>query len=803
MLISLNWLRDYVDVPESAEKLAGDLTMLGLNVEGVEHRPNPLSEFVVGKVLECEKHPDAEKLSVCKVDVGDGEVRNIVCGAPNVRTGLTVSVILPGKHLPDGMKIKKTKLRGVKSEGMICSEIEMGLGTAAAGILEMDTDKPLGTPLSELYGREDWIIDVEVTPNRPDQLGHIGVAREVAALYNRKLKLPSVQLSEDVQYDGEAFPVEIEDAQGCPRYIARCMKDIKIGPSPSWICERLEAIGLRPINNVVDVTNYVLHETGQPLHAFDATNLAGGKIVVRRARPGEKTQTLDEAEVELREEDLVIADAERAVAIAGVMGGLNSEVEAGTTDLVLESAFFDPSSVRKTRKIHDYSTDASYRFERNADIEMADFASQRAMALMQELAGGLVSKQVTDAYPAPRPEKTLGLRPAKLRTLLGLDLPVSEIIALLKRFDLPAHGDEQEITVTIPSFRRDLDLEVDLIEEVARLYGYNELPMENRVSNLLYSAKSEDEKLTEELHRVLTSLGFTEVMTSSFMDPRGLDLMKLESDDPRRNLVTVRNPLVSFNEKMRSSLLPGMLDVMKVNVHRGEDQLRIYQIARVYLSRDGDKLPQEPTRLSILLAGSRNPQHWSSNPPELEEGDMAGLAGAILGALRIPFDMDYSSDEPFLNSPRSIRFIAKKTGELLGQGGPLKGSMLEDIKGASSAQVVEFHLENLGAALTGHAGYKALPAFPALKRDLALLLHVDLQWGELSELVQKNGGKWLESQALFDVYSGDGIPEGTKSYAIRLKFRSNDGTLTDQQVDKQIARILKALNESLNVILRS
>nr|MBC8365971.1 phenylalanine--tRNA ligase subunit beta [bacterium] len=315
MLISLNWLRDYVDIPESAEKLAGDLTMLGLNVEGVEHRPNPLSEFVVGKVLECERHPDAEKLSVCKVDVGDGETRNIVCGAPNVRSGLTVSVILQGKRLPDGMKIKKSKLRGVTSEGMICSQVEMGLGSDAAGILEMDTDKPLGTPLSELYGREDWIIDVEVTPNRPDQLGHIGVAREIAALYNRKLKLPSVELSEEVQYEGEAFPVEIEDSVGCPRYIARCMRGIKIAPSPSWICERLEAIGLRPINNVVDVTNYVLHETGQPLHAFDATNLAGGKIIVRRARTGEKTQTLDEAEVELCPEDLVIAGADRTVAV--------------------------------------------------------------------------------------------------------------------------------------------------------------------------------------------------------------------------------------------------------------------------------------------------------------------------------------------------------------------------------------------------------------------------------------------------------------------------------------------------------
>ncbi len=803
MLISLNWLRDYVDVPESAEKLAEDLTMLGLNVEGVEHRANPLSEFVVGKVLECERHPDADKLSVCKVDVGDGEAKSIVCGAPNVREGLTVSVILPGRHLPDGMKIKKTKLRGVKSEGMICSEIEMGLGTDAAGILEMETDKPLGTPLSELYGREDWILDVEVTPNRPDQLGHIGVAREVAALYDRDLKLPSVELSEDQQFEGEAFPIEIEDPLGCPRYIARTMEGVSIGPSPAWICERLEAIGLRPINNVVDVTNYVLHETGQPLHAFDARNLGGGKIVVRRARPGEKTVTLDEAEVDLNEEDLVIADAERTVAIAGVMGGLNSEVEDSTREIVLESAYFDPSSVRKTRKHHDYSTDASYRFERDADIEMADYASRRAVALMQEVAGGRVSTRVTDAYPSPRPDKILKLRPAKLRTLLGLDMPLQEIIDLLARFELSAKGNEELLKVTIPSFRRDLDLEVDLIEEVARLYGYNELPVENRVSNLLYASKNADEKLTENLHGVLTGLGFTEVMTSSFMDPRDLDRMKLAEDDPRRALVTVSNPLVSFNEKMRSSLLPGMLGVLKVNVHRGEDQLRIYQIARVYLSRDNEKLPYEPTRLTLLMSGSRNPQHWSSQAPELKEGDMGGLAESVLGALRIPYRVEYASDEPFLAGARSVRYLHAKNGSLLGQGGPLRSALLSDIKGVGATFVLEFHLEALAEATGDHSAYEALPAFPALKRDLALLLPENLRWEELSTVIEKNGGKWLESQDLFDVYSGDGIPEGTKSYAVRLKFRSNDGTLTDEQVDKQIARILKALKESLNVFLRS
>jgi phenylalanyl-tRNA synthetase beta chain len=803
MLISLTWLREYVDIPETAEKLAEDLTMLGLNVEGVEHKPNPLAEFVVGRVVERVQHPDADKLSVCQVDVGDGILRNIVCGAPNVREGLTVSVILPGKHLPDGMKIKKAKLRGVKSEGMICSEIEMGLGGDASGILELDDEKKPGTALSDYFGREDWILDVEVTPNRPDQLGHIGIAREVAALYERELKLPQAEISDELLYDGPLFPVDVQDAVGCPRYIARYMDGIKIGPSPTWLCERLEAIGLRPINNVVDITNYVLHETGHPLHAFDKSLLAGENIVVRRANAGEKTITLDDEKIELRESDLVIADSQNTVAIAGVMGCQNSSVSESTNAIVLESAYFDPSGVRKTRGAHDLSTDSSYRFERDADIEMAEFASRRASTLILQLAGGRLSRQVNDVYPKPRETKTIELSPQTIRKVLGREFPKEEIRDLLERFDLKSEIEEHFVKVTIPSFRRDLDLEIDLVEEVARLYGFENLPMENRISNQLSASRSPEEKLMEKMHSIVTGLGFTEVMTSSFMDPRELDRMKLSPDDSRRSIVTVSNPLVSFNEKMRSSLLPGMLDVMKVNFHRGEDQVRIYQIGRVYIAREGEKLPNEPKRLSILMAGNRNPAHWTGGASELEEGDLAGIAISILEGLQIPVRVDYSSDEPFLTPGKCFRFFHAEKKEFLAQGGPLRKAMIEDIKGASTAFFLEFEIEKIVALSSGHALYRPLPAFPALKRDLALLLPEALRWENLSSVLENNGGKWLESVELFDVYSGDGIPEGTKSYAVRLKFRSNDGTLTDEKVDRQISRILKALKESLNVILRS
>jgi len=802
MLISLNWLREYVEIHEDPDRLAGDLTMLGLNVEGVEHRDNPFGEFVIAKVLECTPHPDADKLSVCKVDVGEQSTRVIVCGAPNVRAGLAVSVILPGGRMPDGTTIKKAKLRGVRSEGMICSEIELGLGADASGILELETNKAPGTPLSELFGVEDWILDVEVTPNRPDQLGHIGVAREVAALYERELKLPDTAMGEQALFEGPGFPVEVRDVEACPRYIARYMENVSVGSSPAWMRERLEAIGLRPINNVVDITNYVLHETGHPLHAFDASKLRGGKIIVRKALPGEELVTLEDERLELKDSDLVIADEKGPVALAGIMGCLNSGVCESTETLVVESAYFEPSALRRTRKFHGLNTDSSYRFERDADIEMADYASRRAASLIARLAGGRQSTGVNDLYPAPRPARVIALRRERIRSMLGLDLPLEEFRALLDRFGLHSDVLGGDLRVSVPSFRRDLALEVDLIEEIARLYGYDRLPMENRVSNRLHSSKSGRERLEEKLHGVVTGLGFTEVMTSSFMDPQELDRMRIPEKDPRRAIVTVRNPLVSFNEKMRSSLLPGMLEVMKINFHRGQDQIRIYQIGRVFMARDKEKLPVEPGRLAILMAGRRHPRHWSEHSGLLEEVDMAGIAVSVLEEMGIPVRIDYSSGEPYFVPGRSLSLFHSDGGNLLGQGGALRPGLLSGIKGLSSAFYLEMDVESLAAG-NAHSSYRPLPAFPALKRDLALLLPENLRWEELSEVLKENGGKWLESAELFDVYSGDGIARGTKSYAVRLMFRSNDATLTDRQVDRRITRILKALKETLNVNLRT
>jgi len=798
MLISLDWLRDYVDIDVDPAQLADDLTMLGLNVEGLEHRPNPFVDLRIGKVLTCEKHPNADKLSVCTVDIGEETPRDIVCGAPNVREGLEVAVIPAGACLPDGTPIKKGKIRGALSMGMICSAIELGLGSDADGIMELDYGSAPGTPLSEHFGEEDWIIDIEVTPNRPDQLGYLGIAREVAALYELELKLPETEIPADALAEMPPVNVEIVDGDGCPRYVARRLREVSVQGSPDWLCRRLEAIGLRPLNNVVDITNYVLFETGHPLHAFDAEKLEGGGIIVRRAEAKETTTTLDGKPITLDTADLVIADSRSTVAIAGVMGGEGSKVEESTRELVLESARFDPATVRATRRRHDLATDSSYRFERGASFDMAAFASARATRLLVEIAGAKASGGVEDCVAREPESPVIPLRVEKVNGLMGTNLSIDEIRALLARFQIPSLPDGLTLNVAVPEFRRDLLLEVDLIEEVARLYGYNSVPTENRVRNTLYGALNAEERAEERLHATLTGLGCQEVLTSSFMDERHLDDMGLADDDPRRSIVTLLNPLVSFNSKLRSSLLPGMLEVLKTNFHRGQEELRLYQFGRVYLRKEGEALPDEPSQLALLLTGHLNPAHWSSEDESLALSDLSGFASAIGRDLGDELSFDYGGTDAYYSGEQSFR--VKIGDEVVGQGGLLKGSLLKDLKQKRDVFFLEF-FRPLGPGR--RSSYRPLPPYPASRRDLALLVPDGARWENVRDCIVKSGGKWLESCELFDVYRGEGVDDGQSSCAVRLTFRSSDATLTDKQVDKQLRRVLDQLNKTLKIALRS
>ncbi|MDP6797470.1 MAG: phenylalanine--tRNA ligase subunit beta, partial [Candidatus Krumholzibacteria bacterium] len=568
-----------------------------------------------------------------------------------------------------------------------------------------------------------------------------------------------------------------------------------------WMRERLQAIGLRPINNVVDITNYVLHETGHPLHAFDRKNLEGDCIKVRFAKKGEKAVTLEEENIQLRPEDLLITDGTSAVALAGVMGCLNSGVSESSEDLVLESACFNASRIRATRKHHDMSTDSSYRFERQADFEMTDFASSRASRLILDIAGGRLSRAVTDLKPEKPEEKVILLRRSRVKTLLGLDLDCGKLANLLLRFQIPSEVEGDDLRVKVPSFRRDLLEEIDLIEEVARLYGYGSLPEENLQSNQMHSSKSKREKLRDRIHRAMTGLSFTELMTSSFMDERSLDQMKLPAEDPRRSLVTLRNPLVSFNEKMRSSLLPGMLDVLKLNVHRDEDQLRLYQLSRVYLAGE-EKLPEEPEHLSLLATGLRAPEHWSEKSKAFDSSDLLGITLSLFRSLGVPVSVEYESGESFFAPGQGFRIIGSE-GARLGEGGLLRASLLSDLKQKLTIYWMDLSLEKILEEEHSHPAHQEIPSYPPLRRDLALILPESLRWEAVEKVIKEKGGKSLENLYLFDVYSGRGIPEGTRSCAVRLRFRSKDGTLQDEKVDRQIRKILKTLKDTLGVDLRS
>ena len=801
MKITCNWLREYVDYDWDWPELVERLTMSGLEMESVDDLGERLRGVVVGHVVAVESHPNADRLSLCRVDLGDGE-HTIVCGAPNVAAGQYVPVARPGASLPGGMEIRRAKIRGVESAGMICSETELGLGDDASGIMVLDGPCEPGVALAAALGLDDVAVDFEVTPNRPDCLSLFGIAREVRALNGAALRPPEAGLAEAGEPAAAAAALDIEDPEGCPRYCARLIRGVRIGPSPTWLRQRLLAVGQRPINNVVDVTNFVMLELGHPLHAFDLALLTDHRIVVRRARAGEQLQTLDGVEHELSDEVLVIADAERPVALAGIMGGLHSGVTEDTTQLVLESAYFEPGGIRKTRQRLDMSTDSSYRFERGADIEMAEFASRRAAFLLAELAGARVSSKAHDAYPAPAAQREVALRPSRVSALLGKELDADEIAALLKRLELESGVEGDALRVSIPSFRGDLLEEIDLIEEVGRLYGFNKLPVENRVSNSLYGARGEGEKLKARVHAHLTGQGFQEVLSSSFMDERDLDRMRLPEDDPRRCFVTVSNPLVSFNEKMRSAMLPGMLAIVRTNFHRDEENLRLYQMGRVYLRREGEALPGEPDRLVMLMTGEREPAHWSGSAGAVTLEDLRGAAEGLLRKLGIAPRLDFEISEPYLAPGQGFRLLDAK-GRSLGEGGLLRASLLSDMKPRREIFWMDLCLESLGKTAGGPVLQTPVPAFPALRRDLALLLPDALSWQELETFLRQRGGKLLESLELFDIYRGEGIPEGTKSYAVRLRFRSPEGTLKDEQVDKQIQRLLGGLKDSLNVVLRS
>ncbi|MCK4548937.1 MAG: phenylalanine--tRNA ligase subunit beta [Candidatus Krumholzibacteria bacterium] len=798
MKVSLNWLKRYVDIEEDPATLSHDLTMFGLNVESVEITGGEYTGVVFGRVLECGRHPNADNLSVCSVDTGSGTPLNIVCGASNVRAGLSVAVAVQGAVLKGGFKIKKTKLRGELSEGMICSETELGIGEDASGIIELDMDLEPGTNLDGRLGSSDVILDIEVTPNRPDQLSHFGIAREIAALYMRDLREPEFFELEP----GYKFQIETRDDGDCPRYSAAFVDEIKIEPSPRWMQDLLISAGVKPIHNIVDVTNFVLLEMGQPLHAFDRDMLGRDGILVRRGKQGESMYTLDDIEREIGGDVLLITDGDTPVGVAGVMGGRDSEITDKTKRVLIESAWFDPRAVRRSSRELKLDTEASYRFERECDPGITVKALERACMLIAEIGAGRPEKMHADYLAESKliEPRTITLRTKQANRLMGTRLAADDLVELLSRLELKAVEDGKDVSVTVPTFRRDIVVEVDLIEEIARLYGYENIGRDEERRSSMFSEVSVEDMRNDELRDRLAARGFAEVITTSFMDPGDPGRFEWGENDPRSRPVEISNPLTASQSAMRSSLLPGMLWVIQRNSPVELDGIRIFELAKVFLKRkEGRGLPLEELHLTAMFTRKSAPLQWHGEQRDFDFFDMTGEAESVLEWLGAPEDLVMErrkADEPDF----FFEWLLKNNPA--GTCGLIPGRVAARFDIDTPVYYFDLLLDALPPGGGGRKAFSRVSQYPGVKRDLSVLAPERVTFSDVRNVVKKRA-KHLESVRLFDYYRGDRLGEGKKSYAFRMTFRSLEGTLDDKTVDRTIEKVLASLQNELQVALRA
>ncbi len=784
MKVSLTWLKDYVTIDVDVAKLAEALTMAGLEVEALVDRYAYLDRIVVGRIVEMAPHPHADKLSVCRVDVGNG-IRPVVCAATNVKEGDLVPMALSGAQLPSGDTVEAGHIRGQASEGMLCSEAELALGTDSSGILLLpDTAKP-GLGIAVALGLSDTIIEFDLTPNRSDCLSIIGIAREAAAILKTPLRYPEVKLPPGEPPIEELSSVTIEAPDHCPRYAARVVTDVKVAPSPFWLQDRLHSVGLRAINNVVDVTNFVLMEMGQPLHAFDFDRLAEHRIVVRTAQEGQTFSTLDGAERALGSDMLMICDGKKPVALAGIMGGLESEIEDQTTRVLIESAYFNPITTRRTAKRLGLNTESSHRFERGVDPVSVRRALDRAAQLMLELAGGKLAEGVIDVYPLPIPERVIQLSIKRTNRLLGTRLSQDEVGAYLKSVELDAEPlDDDRLRVVPATFRVDITRPEDLMEEVARLRGYDQIPTTHPVSHVV--ARKPDKKLQvrDRLRQLLAGCGFSEIVTYSFIGRDACDQLLLHGQDPRCQVVSILNPLTEDQTVMRSSLVPGLLAAMYRNSKRRNENLKMFELGKVFLYSAPDQLPEEIEMTSGLWTGAREVRTWHFEESKVDFYDMKGVVEAVCAGLNITgvrFTPLTTSDFPYLRSGHAAQIQAGN--ERLGAVGELSGEVLRNFGLKQLAYCFDLNFDRLVNYVSEEKRAKPIPRFPATTRDMALILSNTVEAQAVLDFIEGMEQALLEGVEIFDIYAGSPIPEGRKSIGLRITYRSPERSLTDDEVN--------------------
>jgi phenylalanyl-tRNA synthetase beta chain len=840
MKVTLNWLKQYVDFDWSPEQLSERLTMLGLEVEGVHKVAGQFEGVVVAQILTKDKVPGSDKLSVCKVNDGKGE-RTIICGAQNHQPGDKVPLILPSFALPlkagekEPFVIKERKVFGITSQGMMCSPQELGLPDNVDGLLILPADAPVGKSFAEYRGASggDVVYDLEITPNRPDWNSVIGIAREIAALTGNPLKIPDTQhATRNTQHVSDLVAVRIDDSELCPRYTARVIKGVKIGPSPDWLRSTLEKVGIRSINNVVDVTNFVMLEIGQPLHAFDyhlISKGSGGKptIIVRRATQSEKFKTLDNVERALDADMLLIADEQKGIALAGVMGGQNTEINDHTQDVLIESAYFNPTNIRRTSKMLGLRSESSYRFERGADVGICDWASQRAAQLILETAGGQLAEGVVDAHPKLTASKHIALRHHKVGELLGVSISAEEQVRLLKNLGLQqvnsgashvplvqAHTDTTTLlnkpavtssegattTFTIPTFRVDLKREVDLIEEIARLHGVEKIPATPPRGAIGANAFDSVHDQIAEARRILAGLGLNEAQGQTLIG-------NAECRMPNAELVALANPLSSDMDVLRPSLLPGLIHSLRHNVSRKNYDVALFEVGRVFQRAAGvspaeQGAVKEERRIAIAITGQRNPLFWSGDDREAKL-DAYDLKGAIeeffdqFGLRGMTYNRRAESTALFLESA-TIQLGKQQLGEF----GQLVPVLAKKYDLRDAVFLAELNLDLLLARRNPSKSFKSLPAFPSIRRDVAMLVPETTTHEAILQVVKQTKPANLESVELFDVFRGKNVPEGQKSLAYAFTYRNPEKTLTDAEATTAHEKLVEQFKKVLQAVVR-
>jgi phenylalanyl-tRNA synthetase beta chain len=805
MKVSLSWLQEYVPLVDGVEALAEKLTMVGLEVDTVEDRFRFLGTVQVARVESVTPHPNADKLQCCTVSTGENRAE-VICGAPNVAAGQLVPLALPGTVLPDGREIRSATIRGVASQGMICSQAELELSGDHSGIWVLPDDLPLGVSVAQALNLSDHMLDIDLTPNRPDCLSMIGVAREIAAFSNQPLTMPDTVIEDEGRDIHDRTSVTIEAPDLCPRYAARLIEDVTVGPSPDWLQERLRSVGQRPISNIVDITNFVMLEMGQPLHAFDFDHLAGRRIVVRRARLGEPFISLDKKERRLDADILMICDGEKPVAIGGVMGGLNSEVEPATRNILLESACFNPVSIRKTAKQLGLHTEASHRFERGVDPDGTLAALDRAARLMAQLGQGRLVSGAIDAHPGMQTISPIPLSIAATNRLLGTDLDGSEI-----RRRLDAIGIETEavaaapdqINVTPPSFRVDLTQPEDIMEEVARTWGYDRIPTRMPRIAAGRAGLTPLRSTKCKLRRLMTGQGFTETVNYSFIRADAFDALRLAEDDPRRRSVKILNPISEDQAVMRTTLMPGLLETLARNLAHQIKNLKCFELGKVFTDSGTDEQPQEDEMLAALWAGDRTETAWHDKPVPCDFYDIKGAVESLAKALRIE-GIDYhppaAQSAPYLRAGAGAAILAAD-GTPLGFLGALAPEAAVQFNLKQEVFVFELAVSRLHAIIPEALTARPIPKFPSTARDITLIVPRSLAADAICQQIRGSGEALVEDVRIFDVFEGAPIPNGKKSLSVRVTYRSPESTLEDDAVNTIHQRLSAQLLEAFQAQL--